>query len=120
MVGPVPADPTKLDEMWTFTTPSPGRLYVYAEASLDAYNTGVDCDDDTVDFELFIDGVPVPGTTDLVGNFGFADIDAHGITAEPVAAGMHSLQAGAVCLDGTQTPRAVLRLSARGGDPGRS
>jgi hypothetical protein len=100
-----PTTTSELETLWTFDVPTPGRLFVYADVLLQAFDTDTDCIGSGVAFGLFLDGVPVPGGYEPANGLDtFLQLDRQGLTG-PVTAGPHTLQVGAIC-DGT-TPTDV-------------
>jgi hypothetical protein len=100
-----PTTTAKLETITTFTVPAPGRLVVWGRMILDAPDAEIDCPSSGLIYELFVDGVPVAGTfvsTDTSIDVGQVLMDRQGVSV-PVAAGARTIQAGALCTDGTPT-----------------
>ena len=96
---PGPVAPADLNDIWTFTVPSAGKLFVYGRANL---ANDVVCDSSTVSFGLYIDGVGIPGTSQTFVQGAVVELATQGVTG-PIAAGQHTISASAVCGDGTSS-----------------
>lgn len=81
-----------------FTTTRAGRLFLVKSFSGD-----LTCTSSAKWWWLTLDGQPVPSSVRFTSQTAAAPLTLDGVTAQPVAAGQHTLSVGAMCFAGSST-----------------